>query len=87
MHDKKKIVDALNILAVWYRDILVLKSAETDKFIINRDRINDLNSETAKFSQEALLDILEEVKNASFFIEQNVNPKLTLSSLASRIGV
>lgn len=79
--DKEKILEMLNILAVWYRDILILKSAKTDNLLINTDRIQDLNLEAARFSQEQLMDMLDEIKETNVLIEQNVNPKLALGTL------
>ena len=84
-NSREEISEILNILSLWYRDMLVLKSTGTAELIVNKDRVDDIKSAATKYSQEELLNILEELKKAGFLIRQNVNPKLTLSSLVLTI--
>ena len=77
--------ETLNMLAVWYRDILVMKNTDEESLIMNKDRLNDLRSAASGFSRQRLLDILEEIRKADSLIQQNVNPKLVLTSLVSQM--
>ena len=85
--DKEKILLALNVLSVWYRDILILKKAQTENIVINSDRIDLVYSKLSECSEEGLLNMLEEVRKTISLIRQNVNPKLAINSLISQMGV
>ncbi len=86
-NERKNILEALGILATWYRDILVMKTSGAEELVINRDRVRDLKKSTSNYSQDTILSLLEDVRKTSILIQQNVNPKLALSSLASRAEV
>lgn len=73
---REELVEALNILAAWYRDIYVFKSGMPESELINRDRKNDLIRLVNEYSFAELDEKLKCISDSLFFIERNVNIKL-----------
>lgn len=71
----------LNILAVWFRDVYLLKAGMPDTELINLDRKQDLLRAAAGYSFAGLDNILNFISDSLLRIEQNVNSKLLLSNL------
>lgn len=71
----------LNIIAVWFRDIYLLKAGYPDSEIINSDRKNDLLSLMNKYSFTDLDEIFKAISDTLLYLEENLNIKLLLSNL------
>ncbi len=82
---REKILDIMDTLISWYRDIFILKNGGDGSLVVNVDRIGDLQLKAASFSHEKIKEILSEAIRMRTYIAQNVNPKLALSNLACRI--
>ncbi len=68
----------LSILISWFRDILLLKRGIFDR-IINIDQKERFSKFQDRYTEEELEDIYRMLKEAAFYYEQNVNPKLILN--------
>jgi DNA polymerase-3 subunit delta' len=78
---REGVLDIMDVLLSWYRDIFILTNKGDKSLIVNADRIEDLESRSSSLSPESANDILYEVARARNDIAANVNPKLVLSSL------
>lgn len=75
---KDNIQDVLDILYLWYRDVLVLKETLDLKFVIQKENIGDIQKEVLEYSSESLYNKLSAIWNAKISIKQNSNFQLTL---------
>lgn len=74
----------LNILASWYRDLLVFKATQDESLLINIDRIDDIKKAVPSSNIDELIGMFERVLSAKERIENNVNPKLALSAMLNK---
>ena len=83
--DRSELSRKLNILASWYRDLIVFKVTQDGGFLINVDRISDIKEKVASYKIDELIHIFENVVSTKEKIEDNVNPKLVLCALFKEI--
>jgi len=83
--DRSELSKKLNILASWYRDLIVFKVTQDGGFLINIDRISDIKEKVASYKIDELIHIFENVVSTKEKIEDNVNPKLVLCALFKEI--
>jgi DNA polymerase-3 subunit delta' len=79
--EKEDILEALDILKAWYRDLLVFKETGRSESLIHRDRAGDLGRLAPAMSREALLGAYREINRAAEAIERNANKPLTLETM------
>ncbi|MEE8360256.1 MAG: DNA polymerase III subunit delta' [Candidatus Omnitrophota bacterium] len=82
---REEILDIMDVLINWYRDIFILNNNGDRSLIVNADRTEDLELISRSLSAESVSDTLREVIQARTDIAGNVNPKLVLSSLVSNM--
>lgn len=78
---KVDIRDYLDILAVWYRDVLYFKATNDANGIIFRENLRAIQEQTRRSSYEGLEEILEGIKKAKARLTANVNFELTMELL------
>lgn len=83
--DRGQLVERLNFLLAWFRDILLLKIGLGPEHLINRGRKSDLERMKLRFRLEDLLDIMSDITSAFTLIQQNVNAKISFSVLRAKI--
>ena len=79
---RKEILNQIDILINWYRDIFILKTSRDSSLLVNIDRLEDLNEKADFLPEEKIKEILDEALKMREYVEHNVNPKLALSNLA-----
>ncbi|NPV04165.1 MAG: DNA polymerase III subunit delta' [Syntrophaceae bacterium] len=79
--EKENILEALEILKAWYRDILVFKETGRPEALIHRDRAEDIGRLAAALSRKSLLDAMRAIRRAAEAVERNANKALTLESM------
>jgi len=77
--DRDKMRYALNILAVWFRDIYMLKSGINE--VVNLDRSADLAKAAAAYSFQEIDEAIKTISASLLYVQQNINVKLILSNL------
>ncbi len=78
MSDFKNDVNGyIDLLNMWFRDVLLYKSTGNDKKIIFKDNISVIKRHSRGYSYEALNEIMEEIKKVSGRINSNVNFEIT----------
>lgn len=78
---KLDIRDYLDILAVWYRDVLYFKATKDPDGIIFRENMRAIQQQTRHSSYEGLEQILEGIRKAKMRLTANVNFDLTMELL------
>ncbi|MGN0480414.1 MAG: ATP-binding protein [Lachnospiraceae bacterium] len=78
---KLSIEDFLDMMALWFRDVLIFKSTSDTNLIIFRDEINDIARLASLGSYEGLEQILEALDKAKDRLRANVNFDLTIELL------
>lgn len=82
---REEILNQMDIITSWYRDIFILKNGGDSSLLINIDRTADLRLKADSLSKERIRDILDETLKTRTYIERNVNPKLALTNLARMV--
>ena len=70
--------EVLNILSGFIRDILIYKEVENNSFIINGDKIQEINELTKEMSFKKLNNMIKTIEEARKNIKSNVNWGMTL---------
>lgn len=80
---KEKITDTLEILKLWYRDLMIYKFAPEK--IINKDLSHLIKDSARHLDIASILSKYEAVQSAQQHIDRNANPRLTLDVLMLEI--
>lgn len=78
---KVTIDDFLDILSVWYRDVLYFKATRDVEALIFRDQFAQIRAAARTSSYEGLEQILEAIRTARVRLDANVNFDLTMELL------
>ncbi|KJS18794.1 MAG: hypothetical protein VR72_21540 [Clostridiaceae bacterium BRH_c20a] len=83
--EKKKVKTILEIIQLWYRDLLVFRTTGREEILINQDHVADIkNSQHTLINiNYALLLINESIKN----LESNVSPRLVLEVFFMKLKI
>ena len=79
--DKDNLRRDLNLLAVWLRDIYLIKTGIAHSELVNLDRKDQLLKVMHRYSFSELQDALNYLSQSLLYLEQNVNIKLLLACL------
>jgi DNA polymerase-3 subunit delta' len=79
--DKEVILEALEILKAWYRDLLVFKETVRVEALINQDHKGDIERLAGFLDGGAILRGVGAIQDAAAAIERNVNKQLTLETM------
>ena len=78
---KDRIRDYLEILSVWFRDVLCFKAAQAPDQLIFLDRVARVREAASKASYEGLEQILQAIEKAWIRLNANVSFNLTMELL------
>lgn len=78
---KIDIQDYLDLLAVWYRDVLYFKATKDINGLVFQDQYRDISKQANKSSYEGIEKIVEGIKKANIRLKANVNFDLTMELL------
>lgn len=80
------ILEELEIIALWYRDLLILKEKGLKRLLINVDKLQQLKEKAVSYSREQLLEIIKQVEETKEFVRQNANSLLALEAMLLKIN-
>lgn len=83
--DRGEAADGLEIMFLWFRDMLVYHYTSNQTLLINQDMVDKLTRQAAGFDPGRLVAILENIKQAKGGILANANTRLTLEVLMLKI--
>ena len=78
---KANIEDYLDLMALWYRDVLLFKATRQIDSLIFSDEINYISAQASKSSYEGLEHILNALEKAKTRLKANVSFELTIELL------
>ena len=78
---KMTITDFLDLLAVWYRDVLYFKATRDAGSVIFRDQVQSIRTAASRFSYEGLEMVNTALQKAGERLAANVNFDLTMELL------
>lgn len=78
---KLQIYDYLDIMMIWYRDILIYKAMTDVNRLIFKDEVYDIKKQASKSSYSGVEAILEAVEKAKLRLKANVNFDLVMELL------
>lgn len=78
---KLDIGDYLDLLRIWYRDVLYFKATQDPDRLVFRDELRQIRTNAVASSYEGLEDILKALDTARARLEANVNFDLTMELL------
>ncbi len=81
-----RIEEILEMIKLWYRDILIIKNTRNQNYIINCDKLEILGRKSQIYSQKMLIDILDYLDQAEEYLMKNVNKRLILERLYIKMG-
>lgn len=83
---RKNILNLLELLTCWYRDLLVWKETGAVDLLFSPDLINQVKLEAAIFETGRLVEILADMEQYKNKIRANTNMRLTLEALFLRLS-
>lgn len=78
---KLEITDYLDILMIWYRDVLLYKATKEIDKVVFKDQIQYIKEQAKTSSYEGIEKILEALEKAKTRLKANVNFELTMELL------
>ena len=78
---KLEITDYLDIIAVWYRDVLLYKATRDMDTVVFKDQIDDIREQARKSSYEGIQLIISSLDKAKARLKANVNFDLVMELL------
>jgi len=84
--DKEAIEVKLNLVRLWFRDIILCKIFGNVERLVNQDRGKEIAEISARWSMEQVLGVLLLIEEYTSALEYNVNPQLTMEALLLRMA-
>lgn len=78
---KLDIVEYLDVISIWYRDILIYKATKNIERVIFQDQIDTIEERAMKSSYEGIENILNAIEKAKVRLRANVNFELVIELL------
>lgn len=78
---KLEINDYLDVIAIWYRDVLIYKATRNVDRVVFSDQLRYIKERASKSSYEGIENILEGLEKAKARLKANVNFELTMELL------
>lgn len=78
---KLEINDYLDIIAIWYRDVLIYKATKSVDRVVFSDQMKYIRERASKSSYEGIENILDGIEKAKARMKANVNFELTMELL------
>ena len=82
---KLEINDYLDIMAIWYRDVLLFKATNDVNHLVFREEIQTLRNIARRSSYEGIESVIEALQKAKKRLDANVNFELTMELLMLEI--
>jgi len=81
LHKSDRVLEALEWMARWGRDLLLVRLGADPDHLLNRDRLPALQQAAAQVQPQLLIDVLEEIQAVERHAGRNLNLQLTLEQI------
>ncbi len=78
---KDKLPEVFELLKLWFRDIMLIKSGADRDLLFNADQLDRLEKESYRMSLKQSVEILERIEQARAQLSSHVNVGLILETL------
>jgi DNA polymerase-3 subunit delta' len=78
---KDEIQDFLDLLMTWFRDLLIVKKINIEKYVINRDKYRTLLKQAQVLSYNRISIMIENINKAKNLLKQNANFRLVIEMM------
>ena len=82
---KLDVNDYLDIMAIWYRDILLFKATKDANHLVFREEIQAIRKAAGRSSYEGIESVIKALDKAKSRLNANVNFELTMELLLLEI--
>ena len=82
---KVELNDYLDMIAVWFRDVLIYKATRNVDRVIFADQLRYIKERASRSSYEGIENILDALEKAKSRLDANVNLELTMDLLLQAI--
>jgi DNA polymerase-3 subunit delta' len=79
--DKEVLVELLDLLRLWFRDILIFKETNQPTYLINKDLQDDVNRSASLLSCSDIFEKVNILTDVQLALHGNVNPRLAMESM------
>lgn len=83
--NKEYIDEIMDIVLIWYRDLLIYSETKSEEFIINKDKIDIITSQCRKLTKNKINDLINIVLKTKDDINSNVNFQLAIEVMLLKI--
>jgi len=83
INEAKEIIE---MIILWYRDLLLLKVVNNQKYIVNEDWVKMLSEKAILYRKTMLIDILNYLLLAQEYLKRNANKNILLESLVIKLS-
>ena len=81
-------MESLDILTVWYRDLLATKLRGENASVVNLDKLDEIQAQTSRYPHAGYLaNAVEAMLRAKRAVLGNANPQITTEALMMRLMV
>jgi DNA polymerase-3 subunit delta' len=84
--ERESVLEGLNILRTWYRDVLVYRETGDTARLIYQDRLEEVKKNAEGVSGAELLKNIRTINRAYGAIERNANKQLTLETMLFKLA-
>ncbi|MDE3226491.1 MAG: DNA polymerase III subunit delta' [Nitrospirota bacterium] len=81
LHKSDRVLEALEWLARWGRDLLLVRMGADPEHLLNRDRLPDLQRAASTVQPQLLVQVLEEIQTVERHAGRNLNLQLALEQI------
>lgn len=82
---KGNIEEILDMMMVWFRDVLFMKTLDENEFIINKDKLDVLSEQSFKITENKIYEITDAIRQTKENISSNVNYDLAIEVMLLKI--
>ncbi len=84
--EKETLDFRINLVRLWFRDLMIYKLYQGEEHLINRDKLEEIVAQSRLWSVEHLLNGLFWIEEHALSLEANVSPRLSMETLVLRMA-
>ncbi|KPJ59814.1 MAG: hypothetical protein AMJ42_01775 [Deltaproteobacteria bacterium DG_8] len=83
--DKEALIENLDLLRLWFRDLLIFKETNQVTYLINKDLKNDVCKISCLLSCSDLFEKMQTLNETQLALHGNVNPRLAMETMLLKL--
>ncbi len=84
--DISKSKEVIEMILLWYRDLLLIKELNEQKYVVNDDKLAILKEKAELYSKNILIDILNYLIQIQEYMKKNANKNIVFESLIIKLS-